>query len=540
MQKILASFSVLACAQLLAAWSVEAEPAGRSRGYESTIEESPDLRTAVFDTPEGRISVHLPDDARPGDTISGTVSMEPAGRDERERSRNRGRLQGYVVEVADERTSPGEPPWTAELPPGADGGIGVALVSGRRERERARVELPPPPAEPARTSSGMELPELGQTGRAVAVHGPFDGSLGSSRLTIGGTEVEPLAESPRKAVFRSPVDVVGPVEIRLEEGGRTASGTYRNVAIDLSAPRLDLQRGEQTTLTVRLTGLEGLDRPVAFRVVNSSPAVVRLEGGDEQTVTVAPERVDAGGSYVWQRPLIGIAPGAFDLQAHLELPDRVADPRGGGPEIALVPPGHVPPVQVCEHECKSRGYRLLVYRVGPEGSHDHFISVRREPLVEYMRGEDVVRLYGSVQSRPWEGLTIEKVHDDAEVLDGICDSEGFYLTGSVYRVSRRNTAPGGEPENVDVMLPDLCLRDFPNLVQLYNQMAEETEPLPICPDVPCRKRVGPGTSGEDPTGPPGCGLPAQYESWSDVPEELIKEICPRDLLDERPSDTSPH
>ena len=44
------------------------------------------LHTATFETPNGRIIVYLPDDVCPGDTISGSVSVDPVGSSERVQS----------------------------------------------------------------------------------------------------------------------------------------------------------------------------------------------------------------------------------------------------------------------------------------------------------------------------------------------------------------------------------------------------------------------------------------------------------------------
>src|SRR5258708_35310601 len=61
------------------------------------------LQTTTFDTPRGRVKVYLPDDLAAGDTISGTVSAEPSGKDEKEKQRNSGELQGYVIELENQK-----------------------------------------------------------------------------------------------------------------------------------------------------------------------------------------------------------------------------------------------------------------------------------------------------------------------------------------------------------------------------------------------------------------------------------------------------
>lgn len=55
----------------------------------------------LFAFPAGRLVVNLPDDIRPGDTISGTVSNEPVGATEAEKMKNLGVLEGYVIDLGD-------------------------------------------------------------------------------------------------------------------------------------------------------------------------------------------------------------------------------------------------------------------------------------------------------------------------------------------------------------------------------------------------------------------------------------------------------
>ena len=65
----------------------------------ATLETANGLHTAVFNLPQGKVSVYLPDDIHAGDSISGTVSDEPAGHDDKARRKNTDTLEGYVVDV---------------------------------------------------------------------------------------------------------------------------------------------------------------------------------------------------------------------------------------------------------------------------------------------------------------------------------------------------------------------------------------------------------------------------------------------------------
>ncbi len=56
----------------------------------------PGLKTTVFETPKGKISVNIPDDTSASDEITGTVLAEPAGETQEEKAKNEDELNGYV------------------------------------------------------------------------------------------------------------------------------------------------------------------------------------------------------------------------------------------------------------------------------------------------------------------------------------------------------------------------------------------------------------------------------------------------------------
>lgn len=57
------------------------------------------LNTTVFETPNGKLSVNMPEDMEAGDTITGTVLAEATGNTPEEQAKNQDELSGYVVEV---------------------------------------------------------------------------------------------------------------------------------------------------------------------------------------------------------------------------------------------------------------------------------------------------------------------------------------------------------------------------------------------------------------------------------------------------------
>lgn len=186
---------------------------------------------------------------------------------------------------------------------------------------------PPPGAittpDPKITTPPFSFPLLGQTGRPIVVTGPFDGNSANTGLRVGtgedrdnmGTSGQflPLAESPRKAVFAAPTNATGPTELRLTEGNTQSTGSYRNVGVNLTAPKPSLLKGESTTLRVEVKGLEGLKQPVPLTL--ECTGVITMAGGIYQPLVIQPSEVGADGSYTTTRGITGVQPGGWGATA---------------------------------------------------------------------------------------------------------------------------------------------------------------------------------------------------------------------------------
>ena len=62
-------------------------------------------QTIAFKTGPGLVRVTLPYDMAAGDTISGTVISQAAGVNQKERELNAGELSGYVIELANQKST---------------------------------------------------------------------------------------------------------------------------------------------------------------------------------------------------------------------------------------------------------------------------------------------------------------------------------------------------------------------------------------------------------------------------------------------------
>lgn len=154
---------------------------------------------------------------------------------------------------------------------------------------------------------------MGQQGRPIEIPGPFDGDSANTQLHAGDRDLPILAESPRKAVFRAPTNTSGPMELTLNERGKETKGTFRNIGVNLSAPKTNLMKGESTTVTVRVEGLQGIPGAVPLHLTKGG--VVTMQGGDNQTMMIQPSDVQANGTYTTTRTITGQQAGVFNVTA---------------------------------------------------------------------------------------------------------------------------------------------------------------------------------------------------------------------------------
>jgi hypothetical protein len=174
----------------------------------------------------------------------------------------------------------------------------------------------------------MVIPRLGQQGRPIVVPGPFDGNSGNTTAnwtmrsqvpvsegseTSGSGRLVVIAESPRMAVFQSPANVAGQMDITVRDGDKQTTGQFRNVAVNLSAPKTTLKRGQSTTLKVEVRGLEGIKEPVPLTL--QSQGVVTMSGGNQQLLTIQPSEVGRDGSYSTTRGITGVQAGGWTATA---------------------------------------------------------------------------------------------------------------------------------------------------------------------------------------------------------------------------------
>lgn len=313
------------------------------------------LRVTPLSVPQGTLRVSLPDDMAAGDTISGTVVAEPAGRTDGERSANSAVLNGYVVDIGAKSTGAAQHAFTFVVPVTA--ALMPLVLRGSTGRVVARETVPVRKAQPpfghAAVPQDFHFPQVVAAGQPFPIAGPFSGNFAKSTLAVGGRPADLIAESPRTMVAAAPTNVTGPTSVQLNENGVAVTAPCRVVALKLTAPKTNLTRGERTTLHVLVEGLDGLRQPIPVLLENSTPGVVSLTGGQTQVLTIAPSDVRPDHTYAADREVTSLRPGGFTISAAIDEHGRAlvdgapATPQQSGTTTSrpTVPPTQPPMTQ---------------------------------------------------------------------------------------------------------------------------------------------------------------------------------------------------
>lgn len=288
--------------------------AQNAAGYRVDSRADNGLYITTFTTPLGVIKVNLPDDMAAGDTISGTVTAESTGQNDAERAQNLAELKRHVLVVEGLQSLVGAEKFSWSIPRPLN--MNSKNISLLQRGQTAATTTIPISATPPPSPSRFTIPTGGQQGRLIQIKGPGNGIFSSQDyVKVGGTVLPPLAESPRSLIVQNASDSVGPTSIDVHENGVGMQCPFRNIGINLAAPRLNLLRGETTTLHVVVVGLGGVAGDQSLDLENTSPSVIRMSGGDRQHLNIRASEVRPDGTYSMDRTLTGIMAGSFGVTA---------------------------------------------------------------------------------------------------------------------------------------------------------------------------------------------------------------------------------
>ncbi|HWS90099.1 MAG TPA: hypothetical protein VN282_24230 [Pyrinomonadaceae bacterium] len=293
------------------------------RDYRFKSVSSPGLNTHILMFPNGsQLKINLPNDLAVGDTFSGTVQTEATGKDEKARARNQAEIDKSVLLIGGQPIRAAERIFTRTIPPqlSASEPFVVLKVKGK-EVVNVRLPISPTPAHP---TASTQLPTCGQMGRNIVIMNHGDGIITPTDFTsVGETQLQTLAESASMRVVENVSQTAGLTEIKYSEQGSQVRGPFMNLGVALTSPNTNLQTGQTTEMEL-IVSAPGVQQTILLDLINNTPGLVTISGGDRQQFTIHLADVQADGTYRKKFTVTAISAGAWGAAAIASCVRQVA------------------------------------------------------------------------------------------------------------------------------------------------------------------------------------------------------------------------
>lgn len=281
----------------------------------------------------------MPDDIRQGDAISGTIIAEPNGNNARQLEKNLVELVKYTFSIDGNKYAVTDKPATFNWLVHQDRQLTVPLellyITGTKAHELTMQIKPVGNNKPG--SYNCVIPSHALTAAPMRITGNFDGDLSTTKCLLNNQPMDILAESPRQCVVQFPQNAQGPGTVQVNENGE--SKCERNISgvdMQVTTGKLNLRKGENTYIDVKVTGLQNLPDKALLTITNMTPGVVAITNGNLQVIPIWPPADSAGGTFSLHCPAVSITTGNFSVNINLDLPQ----PGEETTPATEVPPGY--------------------------------------------------------------------------------------------------------------------------------------------------------------------------------------------------------
>lgn len=294
--------------------------------WAQTISSQKGLTTAEFNLQQGKIKVYLPDDIRPGDVISGRIVTEPLGKNTRQIEKNLGELSKYSISINNERFPVDKEKEMFRFLADPDRKLHEPIELLNVSGIKAAGLIFPETKEQKPASAECMIPSHAMTGSPLRITGQFDGNSSNTNCALDNKPMEILAESPRQCIVSYPADAGGVHTLSVQEiNKQPCAQSVSGVKMDVSAGKLNLQKGEKTYIDVSITGLQNLPDTAILTLDNLSIDVVAMQPFNNIIIPLAPDSVGSG-TFTKRFAIQSLKTGSFTVNVNLDLPDR-ADSR---------------------------------------------------------------------------------------------------------------------------------------------------------------------------------------------------------------------
>ncbi len=281
-----------------------------------------------YETKEGTITIQYPERLTSGRKVSGRILVEPKSDNPSREKKQLSKLLLYTISFG-------------ELIPVKDGNF----VSQLPITETLPVKVMDAEGKVVKNSllkltedigsQNLHIPNTIKAKNIERITGSFTGDINQTKLKIDDKSVELIAGSESELFYKISEVHPGKHNLELDCGDVQEDKRVNLVDYSLNAGRLNLNKGEQTYLNVKIMGMDDIVDTLILTVKNESATTISLEGGDNQIIEILPHEVAESG--IWEREfeVQSLRKGSFSVQTNLEVVEIKKPDTMSGQKISI-------------------------------------------------------------------------------------------------------------------------------------------------------------------------------------------------------------
>lgn len=268
----------------------------------------------VFKVDKGVVMVYLPRTMAPGDTVSGSVFVQPAGKDWDEEQHNYMDLLHCHLRVGDLDLPVQAMMFTIHIP--KDANVLPIDVDDPSGHALTQTSVPLPITGDDHKEPGVR--HVVEAQMPITIHGDFDGDRVHTFAEIDGRPVGILAEGAGQCYVTAPA-MPGPFHLRVKEHHQVVNDKVCVVRVAFRDVAKTLSR-RCPTLEFTLEGLKDCppsDFPIMVDLTSDNPKAVGFAGPDAAHVRVAVTPEDMVDGHILKVvPMRRLGKGSYQIFAH--------------------------------------------------------------------------------------------------------------------------------------------------------------------------------------------------------------------------------
>ncbi len=298
--------------------------------WAQTISSQKGLTTAIFPTQYGNIKIYLPDDIRPGEHITGSVTAIPLGKNAKQLEKSLSELKKIQLHIDDKTLNletlniiPDKPApfdWLVQQDRNLSFSVELLHVSGNKPMQLT-YQFNTSQGNSRPQTTGCNIPSHALTGSPFRISGSFDGNASNTKCDLNDQPLKILAESPRQCFIAYPENVTGSQILSvLENNQPKCSQQISSVKMNVSTGKLNLKKGENTFIDVNINGLQNLPATAVLTLNNLSGNIVYMFPANDVVIPLTPEKINSG-AFQKRFDINSIQTGSYSVNIDLALPD---------------------------------------------------------------------------------------------------------------------------------------------------------------------------------------------------------------------------